>query len=205
MDMMYWISTLGYLGIFLVIFLECGCMVFFLPGDSLLFSAGILAAQNFLNFPLLFAGTLTCAFLGYALSYWWGARLGHWLMKQPDRWWFKKRYLEESKVFYEKNGIKALIIGRLMPIIRTFVPVVAGMVDMPFARFHFCNALGALVWIGLFLGGGYFLGARLPQAEHYLVVLIVSIVVLSMLPGLWHLWKRRQISRRESGDSLPPT
>ena len=97
-----------------------------------------------------------------------------------------------------------MIIGRLMPVIRTFVPIVAGMVEMPKIRFQACNAVGALVWVGLFLGGGYFLGAKIPHAEHYLMILIIGIIVISILPGLWHVWKRRLASEPELEDSLPP-
>src|SRR3989344_384674 len=189
-DLTQWVSTLGYVGIFLIVFAECGLFVFFMPGDSLLFTAGFLASQHLFHLNILLPNVLLAALAAYFVAYQIGKKVGYYLMQRPDGRLFKKKYLEESKIFYEKHGRKALILGRLLPIIRTFVPVVAGMVEMPMKRFVALNVIGTIVWAGGITLLGYCLGQSVPQAQHYILPIVMMIIVVSLIPGLWHLMKR---------------
>ena len=148
-DFAHWVETIGYVGILLIIFVESGLFVgFFLPGDSLLFIAGMLAEKGIFDITILVPAMIVTAIAGYMLGFWFGDKLGHWLLKRKDSLFFKKRYLTQAHAFYEKHGGKALVLGRLVPIVRTFAPIVAGMADMPYRRYFFYNVLGALVWCG---------------------------------------------------------
>lgn len=178
----------GYIGLTAIIFMETGLFIgFFLPGDSLLFTAGLLSGQGFFNIYLLVFLLIVAAILGYWVAYWLGSQLGHWLMKREDSFWFKKKYIIQAHEFYEKHGGKALIIGRLMPVIRTFVPIVAGMAGMSQRRYAFYNVVGSLVWCGGVTLAGFFLGSIIPDASHYILPIAILIIVVSLLPGLIHL------------------
>lgn len=192
-DMLQLARTLGYVGLTSIIFAETGLFFgFFLPGDSLLFTAGLLAAQNIFSIFILFPLLLLAAILGYAVAYWIGAKLGVWLLNRPDSIWFKKRYLDEANQFYLKHGGKALILGRLLPIIRTFVPVVAGMTFLSLQRYHFYNVLGALFWVGGLTFLGFFIGQAFPEAYEYIYPLVAMVIIISLLPTLWHLSQSRR-------------
>ena len=131
--------------------------------------------------------------MGYFLAYFLGYFLGTWLSRQPDSWYFKKRYLTNAHTFYEKHGILALMLGRLMPIARTFVPIVAGAVAMPLWTYTLFNFLGAILWGGLITLTGYYLGNLFPDANEYLMIFIVIVILLSVMPGIvqWlRNWKR---------------
>ncbi|OGO92581.1 MAG: hypothetical protein A3F41_06675 [Coxiella sp. RIFCSPHIGHO2_12_FULL_44_14] len=195
-DLTQWVSMLGYLGVLSVIFLETGLFLgFFLPGDSLLFTAGLLASQGLFNIWLLVSLVFIVAIAGYFLSYWYGEKFGFWLLKREDSLFFKKRYLLQAKAFYEKHGGKALILGRLMPIVRTFVPVVAGMAQMPYRRYVIFNIVGAVIWVGGVTLGGFYLGQIIPNAERYLLPIVLLIILISVAPGLWHFIKSRRATR----------
>lgn len=182
----------GYIGLTAIIFAETGLFLgFFLPGDSLLFTAGLLASQGIFSIFLLVPLLIIAAIVGYTLAYWIGGKFGHWLLKREDSVWFKKRYLIQAHEFYEKHGGKALIIGRLLPIIRTFLPIVAGMAAMTYRRYSLFNVIGALIWCGGVTLMGYFLGNILPNAEKYLLPLVLLIIVLSFLPAVIHLLHAR--------------
>ena len=156
--------TIGVIGVWLVIFCETGLFVgFCLPGDSLLFTAGVLASQHIFSIHMLWIGSLIAAFLGYQVGLWFGARFGHWLHNKPDTWYFKQRYITKAQDFYKRYGMFAVIIGRFVPIVRTFVPVVAGVGKMPAKRFFIANLVGACLWVPLVTGAGYLLGQRFPQ------------------------------------------
>jgi membrane-associated protein len=191
-DLTAWISTLGYFGLILIIFLETGVFFgFFLPGDSLLFVSGVLAAQGVFNIFILIPVLVLTAFLGYAFGYWFGFRLGHWLMARKESFWFRKRYIESAKVFYARHGRKTLILGRFVPVIRTFIPIVGGMAEMPLRKYLLFNAIGALLWaLGLPLLG-YFLGDIIPDAGKYIVPIVLFVIFLSILPAIYHSLKKR--------------
>ncbi len=191
------VSTIGYIGILLIIFLETGLFFgFFLPGDSLLFAAGLLASRHVFDIRFLLPAAFVTAIVGYQLGYWIGKHLGRWLMKREDSFWFKKKYIDQAHDFYKKHGGKALIIGRLLPIIRTFVPIVAGMVKMSRQRYFLYNVIGAVVWvIGITLLG-YWLGNVVPGIEHYILPVIIAIVLLSIFPALWRFAKAFLLRRK---------
>lgn len=185
LDLAQWVTTLGYAGILLIIFVETGLFFgFFLPGDSLLFTAGFLASQKLFNIWLLVPSMIITALLGYQLGFVIGGRLGTWLTGRPDSFWFKQKYLVQAKVFYDKHGGKAIILGRLLPIVRTFIPVVAGMIKMRARHYFILNLLGALVWAGGVTLIGYFLGGAIPEANHYILPIVFGIIILSLLPGV---------------------
>lgn len=193
LDVVEWVSTLGYFGLLIIIFVETGLFFgFFLPGDSLVFAAGLLASKHIFNIWILIPLLVVVAIIGYTVGYWFGDKLGHWLMKRKDSIWFKKRYLQQAHEFYEKHGGKALVIGRLVPIMRTFVPIVAGMAQMRYRSYLTFNVLGALVWGGGITFAGYYIGALIPNAGHYLFPFVLLIIFLSILPGIIHFLKKRK-------------
>ncbi|MCB1826921.1 MAG: VTT domain-containing protein [Coxiellaceae bacterium] len=191
-DITHWVATLGYAGLFFIVLLEMGFFFgFFLPGDSLVFAAGLLAAKGIFNIWILVPLLVLTAILGYTVGYWFGDKLGHWLLGRKDSFWFKKKYITQAHSFYEKHGGKALVIGRCVPVVRTFVPVVAGMAEMEYKTYFLFNVIGAVVWGGLITLFGYFVGAAIPDAGRYIVPVILVIIVLSILPGVVHYFKSK--------------
>lgn len=191
-DIANWVQLAGYAGLIAIIFAETGLFFgFFLPGDSLLFSAGLLASQRVFAIEVLVPAIIIAAILGYQVAYWIGLKLGHWLWRRPDSLWFKRRYLVEAKDFYAQHGAMALIIGRLLPVIRTFVPIVAGMVELTPRRYLLLNISGALVWAGGVTLCGYTLGRKMPNAEQYLLPLVLLILVVSIAPVVWRYLRSR--------------
>ena len=166
--------------LFLIIFLETGLVITpFLPGDSLLFVLGAFSAQGTFNVLLLFILLVIAAILGDSVNYWIGNYFGERVFANSR--FFRQEHLERTKEFYRKHGGKAIVLGRFAPIIRTFVPFVAGVGKMNYPRFLTYNILGAIVWIALFLFAGYFFG-NLPLVEKNLTMIIYIIVVISFIP-----------------------
>jgi membrane-associated protein len=167
-----------------IIFAETGLMVgFFLPGDSLLVTAGVFAAAGKLNIWTLNALLMTAAIAGDTAGYWFGRRVGPALFKRPKSLLFNPDHLRRAHDFYEKHGGKTIIIARFMPIIRTFAPIVAGMGEMNYRRFLSFNVFGGVFWVASMTGIGYFLG-RIPGVREHIEVVIVIVVFLSILPGI---------------------
>lgn len=194
-DMAHWIATIGYVGLIAIVFLETGVFFgFFLPGDSLLFIAGVLASKGVFNIGILVTTLTITAILGYAVGYWFGNKLGHWLLARNDSIWFRKRYLEQARDFYKKHGGKALILGRLVPIVRTFAPVVAGMAEMPYGRYMFFNICGAIVWAFGVTMLGYLLGGIFPNAGKFILPIAIAIILISVLPGFIHYIRQRKLA-----------
>ncbi len=181
------VKTFGYLGIFGVVFAESGLFFgFFLPGDSLVFTAGFLASQNYLNIYILLVGLLISAVVGDNVGYWFGAKVGPMIFKKEDSRFFKKHYVEEAHKFFEKYGGKSLILARFVPVVRTFIPIVAGVAKMEYKKFFLFNVVGGLLWaVGLCLAG-FYLGRVIPDADTYIIPIILLIIVVSVLPGLGH-------------------
>ena len=187
-----WVSTLGYTGLLVIVFLETGLFFgFFLPGDSLVFAAGLLASKHIFNIWILVPSLIVVAILGYTVGYWFGDKLGHWLMERKDSFWFKKRYVHQAQEFYKKHGGKALVLGRLIPIVRTFVPIVAGMADMRYRSYLLYNVIGAFAWGGAITLAGYYLGTLIPTAGNYILPFVLVIVFASILPGIIHFLRKR--------------
>lgn len=176
-------GTLIYLILFLIVFCETGLVVApFLPGDSLLFIAGALAASGNMHIATLMPILAIAAILGNHVNYLIGHYFGHRLFANPDSTVFRRAYLDRTHAFYEKHGGKTLILARFMPIVRTFAPFVAGVSKMSLLRFTWYNVIGSLLWVLLFCFGGYLFG-NLPIIKNNLNILMLAIVVLSLLPG----------------------
>jgi membrane-associated protein len=187
----------GYIAIAVVIFAECGLLIgFFLPGDSLLFTAGFLASQG-LGVEV-WTVSLICgaaAALGPVVGYWYGAWAGPRLFNREDSIWFHKRHLMRAHEFYERHGGKALVLARFMPIVRTFAPVVAGMATMDYARFVTYTIVGAVVWAIGVTWLGFFLGSLIPEAGKYLEYIVALIILVSIAPPVIHLLRERAKSK----------
>ncbi len=190
------IETIGYVGIFLIIYAETGLLIgFFLPGDSLLFTAGFLASQDVLNIWILVPVCVTAAILGDATGYSLGKRYGRGYFKKPESRLFKPKNLLLAEEFFEKHGGRAIILARFIPFARTFVPVIAGISYMPYRHFATYNVVGAFLWGAGLPILGYFLGSAIPSVDHYLLPVIALILFLSVLPSAYHIWK-------ENGDRI---
>jgi membrane-associated protein len=167
-----------------IVFAETGLMVgFFLPGDSLLFTAGALAAQGHLSIWTLNALLIAAAIVGDTVGYWIGRKAGPALFTRPKSLLFNPKHLRRAHDFYEKHGGKTIILARFMPIVRTFAPVVAGMGRMEYHRFVFFNVFGGTLWVISMTLAGYFMG-RIPFVQRHFEAVILGIVFLSILPGI---------------------
>ena len=179
-----------------IIFAETGLMIgFFLPGDSLLVTAGVFAATGRLNIWAVNGLLIVAAIVGDTVGYWFGRRMGKALFKRPKSLLFNPDHLRRAHDFYEKHGGKTIILARFMPIIRTFAPIVAGMGEMEYRRFLSFNVFGGLFWVISMTGIGYFLG-QIPGVREHIEVVILIVVFVSILPGIiaflreWHKKKK---------------
>ena len=192
-DLIELIKAAGYFGLFAIIFAESGLFVgFFLPGDSLLFTAGFLASQGFLNIWALAPLMFLAAILGDNFGYAFGKKAGPAIFNREDSLIFHKDHMERARVFYEKHGAKTLVLARFLPVIRTFAPILAGVGKMHYRTFFFYNVIGAILWALGLTWLGYFLGATIPGVDKYLIPIILAIIVLSGLPTLIHIIKNRE-------------
>lgn len=192
LDPIHLVQTFGYLGLFLIIFLESGIIIgFFLPGDSLLFAAGLLASQHTLNILPVMALAVFGAILGNNAGYFSGKRLGVDLFNKPRSAIFSPERVKEAHIFFETQGAKALILARFIPAVRTFVPIIAGVGEMPYKDFFRFNALGGLLWGILLPVLGYTLGKTVPNIDHYLLPAVFVIIILSAVPVIFHYHKNR--------------
>ena len=191
------IRLVGSIGLIVIVFAETGLMVgFFLPGDSLLTTAGIFAARGDLNIVWLNISLTIAAILGDATGYWIGRRAGKALYDRPNSFFFRREHLIRTHEFYEKHGGKTIVIARFMPIVRTFAPVVAGAADMTYRQFATYNIIGALLWVPSMTLTGYFLGLAFPDIDKHLHKLIALIIFVSLLPaGI--AWLREWMQNRK--------
>lgn len=189
------VKDFGYLGIFITLFLESGIPFgFFLPGDSLLFTAGLLASQHYLNIAGIIVISVAAAILGNNAGYYTGKRFGRRLFKNDKSFWFSPKRLDEAGDFFEKEGPLSLVLARFIPAGRTFVPIAAGAAKMRYRTFLLFNALGGLLW-GIALPVlGFTLGKTVPNIDKYLLPAIFLIIVLSIIPAAWHRY--RHIKKR---------
>ena len=182
--------------LFLIIFCETGLVVTpFLPGDSLLFAAGGIAALGEMNIHLMVALLLAAAILGDAVNFAIGKYFGARLFANPDSKIFRRAYLDKTHAFYEKHGGKTIIIARFVPIVRTFAPFVAGMGNMHYGRFIRYNIIGAILWVVLFSYAGYFF-ANIPLVKNNLALVLAAIIVISVLPGVIEVVRARRAAKR---------
>lgn len=192
------VQIIGYPGLFAAVFLESGVFFgFFLPGASMLFTAGLLASQGFFSIWVLIPLLTLAAILGDNAGYWFGARVGVAIFFRQDSRFFKHEYLEKAKDYYERHGVQTIFLARFIPVVRTFAPILAGITQMRYRTFLTYNVLGALCWGAGVTFAGYYLGRRVPGMEHYLTLIIILIVIVSTLPIFWELRKPKAESNNE--------
>jgi membrane-associated protein len=184
------IRTVGLWGVFAIVFAETGLLIgFFLPGDSLLFTAGFLASQGVFDIHALSHGCFAAAVIGNFTAYAFGHRVGRKLFERPDSRFFKQAHLLKAHAFYEKYGARALVLARFIPVVRVFAPIVAGVGLMDYRKFVFFNVLGGALWAYGLTWLGYWMGSRIPNVDQYLLPIVGLIVLVSILPAVIHVWK----------------
>jgi membrane-associated protein len=189
----------GYVGLSIIVFVETGLMIgFFLPGDSLLVTAGLFAAKGDLNIVYLNLLLMTCAILGDATGYLIGKKLGPALFRREDSMFFKKKHLLATQEFYERHGGKTIIIARFVPVIRTFAPVVAGVAGMTYRHFAMYNIIGGIGWVFSMTMIGYTLVKAFPSIEKHIEIVILVVIFLSLLPGIIEVLRARSRARSAS-------
>ncbi len=183
----------GYTVLFVIVFAETGLMIgFFLPGDSLLVTAGLLASQGLLDIWWLNVLLMTAAIVGDTVGYWIGYHAGPRIFNREESFWFRKSHVERTREFYEKHGGKTIVLARFVPIIRTFAPVVAGVGQMDYKRFLFFNVFGGMGWVGSMTMVGYVLGRTIPDIEKRIHWVILIVIFLSILPIIREIWVARK-------------
>ncbi|MBI4150860.1 DedA family protein [Candidatus Woesearchaeota archaeon] len=195
------ITTFGgwtYAILFLIIFAETGFVAApFLPGDSLLFAAGAFATRGVLNFWLLAFLMVAAAILGDTVNYWIGYSLGPKIFKKERGFFFRREHLHRTQAFFQKYGAKTIVIGRFLPIIRTFAPFVAGIGRMSYGKFLAYNIVGGIIWAGGFTALGYLFG-NIPFIKDNFTYVLIIIILLSLLPVVWelvsHHWHKKQLA-----------
>lgn len=188
------VQLAGYVGLIAIIFVETGFFFgFFLPGDSLLVTAGLLIATGLdMNVYLLGALLNVAAVAGDALNYWFGRVTGPKIFVRDESFFFKRKHVERAHAFYVKHGAKTIVIARFMPIVRTFAPLVAGVAKMDYRIFTLYNIIGGTAWIWSMLFTGYFLGRYVPGIDKYIELVIIVVIFLSILPGIIAWLKERK-------------
>jgi membrane-associated protein len=193
----------GTLLVCVIVFIETGFFVgFFLPGDSLLVTAGVFAATGHLPLATLLVLVSLCAIAGDQLGYWIGRQAGQALYRRKDSLLFKKRHLERAHRFYETYGGKTVILARFVPIVRTFCPPVAGAAEMKYSRYLGYDIFGGFFWVGSMVLGGYFLGSVVPNIQQRIHWVIAAVVFLSLLPGIIGALRARSQAARKPA-SIP--
>lgn len=191
----------GTVGVTAIIFAETGLLVgFFLPGDSLLVSAGLLASKGMFDVYLLGLVLTVASVAGNSVGYYIGKAAGPRLFTREDSLLFNKKHLVRAHEFYQRHGGKTIVLARFMPIIRTFVPVVAGMAQMEYRRYTLYNVVGGFLWIWAMLFIGYFLGRYIPGVDQHIELVIVLVIILSLLPGIIG-WLRARRGAQAKGAS----
>lgn len=187
-----------------VVFAETGLLIgFFLPGDSLMFISGLLCRTRpdllGVNIVVLILLLVAAATLGNMAGYWFGKRVGPALFKRDDSWIFKKRYIEVTRSFYERHGGKALVMGRFLPIIRTFAPILAGVIAIDFKKFMVYNVVGAVLWIGTLATLGYFLG-EVAWVNENLEKIVIGLIIITLIPVITTWRKERKLQKQDKTD-----
>ena len=186
------IAVLGIIGVIGIVFAETGLFFgFFFPGDTLLFTAGFLASQHHISFIWLLIGTFIAAVLGDSVGYAFGKKIGPALFTKDDSLFFNKKHIARAQHFYENHGKKTIILARFLPIIRTFAPIVAGVGMMDYVTFISFNLIGAFSWTWLMLWLGYGFGSLIPNPDHYIIPAVILIIILSAVPTMREIMKKR--------------
>ncbi|HEY4160452.1 MAG TPA: DedA family protein [Candidatus Saccharimonadales bacterium] len=188
------VQTGGLLLIALTIFSETGLLLgFILPGDTLLLSAGVYAAAGKFDVAVVIAVVAAAAIAGDNVGYHIGHRLGRRLFRKPDSILFRKEYIDRTEAFYEKYGSKTMLVAHFVPVIRAFIPVTAGAAKMPYGQFAAFDAVGDIAWTVIMTLLGYFVASHIPNIEHYIDPVLVLVVVVCLLPTLWHILRDPKI------------
>ena len=186
------IQFVGYPGLFTAVFLESGVFFgFFLPGASMLFTAGLLVSQGIFDIWILIPLLTVAAILGDNTGYWFGAKVGYRLFLRPDSKFFRQEHLKRAKDFYDRHGFLAIVLARFIPIVRTFTPILAGVGTMPYGTFLKFNIIGGVFWGAGVTLLSYFLGAIIPGIDRYLLPIVIGIIVASFLPIAFKFFKGR--------------
>jgi membrane-associated protein len=196
------IRLVGFYGIVAVIFAETGLLIgFFLPGDSLLITAGLFAARGDFKFASLILALIPAAIIGNATGYFIGHRTGMALYQRPDSFLFRREHLKMTHDYYVKHGGKTIVIAQFIPILRTFAPVVAGVAEMGYRQFATYNIVGAILWVGSMTTAGYLLGNLVPNIEKRIHYVVAVVIAVSLVPPVIAFVKRRRerSQRAESG------
>lgn len=187
------VQDFGYLGIFITLFLESGIIFgFFLPGDTLLFTAGLLASQHKLDIAALIIISVAAAILGNNAGYYTGWKGGAALFSRPKSFWFSPRRIAEAHAFFEKEGAPSLVLARFIPAIRTFVPIAAGIGKMPYRPFLVFNAIGGLLWGIVVPLLGFTLGKTVHNIDKYILPIVIVLAIISLSPVVWAHFRRRR-------------
>ncbi|HEV8310317.1 MAG TPA: VTT domain-containing protein [Methylomirabilota bacterium] len=194
----------GYAVLVAIVFTETGLLVgFFLPGDSLLVTAGLVAATGALDIWVLNALLIAAAIVGDSVGYAIGYRTGPRIFRKEESRWFSRKHLIRTHEFYERHGGKTIVLARFIPIIRTFAPVVAGVGQMTYRRFLFYNVFGGIGWVTGLTWAGYVLGQTIPNIDRHIHLVVIVVVLLSVLPIGIEWWKARARARRRPAISEP--
>ncbi|MEI7480327.1 MAG: VTT domain-containing protein [bacterium] len=193
LDPVFLIQSLGLLGILGIVFAESGLFFgFFLPGDSLLFTAGLLASQGYFPIVTLYVSIFLAAVLGDSVGYAFGYRWGRKLFTKKESFFFRKEFLVRTEMFFEKYGSKALVLARFVPVVRTFTPILAGVGKMHYRKFLTYNLAGGFAWTTLLVFAGYYLGRLVPGVDKYIFPIILLIIVISFIPIVFEFLKNRK-------------
>lgn len=199
-DLVQWA---GLFGLSVIVFSETGLLVgVFLPGDSLLVTAGLLAASGYLNVYKLAPVLTLAAICGNSLGYFIGSATGPRIFSRENSLFFNKKHAIRAHQFYEKHGRKTIVLAQFMPIIRTFSPVIAGVGGMKFSQFITFNIIGAFLWVWSMLSIGYFLGSYIPGIDRHIEIVVVIVVFISILPGLIGAYRARRAKRYSSSPAV---
>ncbi|MEI7810038.1 MAG: DedA family protein [bacterium] len=191
-EVMPLIKSIGLLGIFFFVFAESGLFFgFFLPGDSLLFTAGILAGAGYFNLVFLFFGAFLMAVLGDSFGYYFGKKIGPKIFSKPNSIFWNKKNIEKTSAFFDKHGDKAITLARFVPIVRTFIPIMAGVGSMKYKNFLFWNILGSMVWTGSMIFLGFFLGNYVKDIDKYILPIVFVIIFISCIPVLFQFFNKK--------------
>lgn len=198
----------GGLGLLLlVLFLENGAFFgFFLPGDSLMFTAGLLTATGVLDYHVVTVvlSMFAAGMGGYQFGWWTGRRTGLAMKNRPDTFWYRKKHMVLAEEYYQKYGGKTLIIGRFVPIVRTFAPIVAGIIHMPLGKFTLYNLVGMVLWVGTIYSAGYYLGSRYPWILDYLGWIVLWMIILATAPVVIQLRAQRKAKQKVADSENAP-
>lgn len=201
-DVTHLIQTGGLVLIGAIIFGESGMFIgFFFPGDTLLLTAGIFAGQGKLWLPAIFVVVSLAAIAGDNTGYHIGKRYGRQLFRKPDSLFFRQQYVQQAEAFYEKYGSKTMLFAHFLPVVRTFAPVVAGVGRMPWAKFAFFDAIGDIAWAVIVTLIGYWFGTKIPNIDHYVLLAVGAVVIITLGPTLYHVAKAL-IEKRSSKKPL---